>query len=125
MKKYLAKNKFMALVAILIAIVGIGQSIVLKDFAWFQRSGSLIVGVGIVLLARTFIVGKDLLLYIKSAETPYNINSEEHFKFLSQPTPEYIKNDLASRIAIGWIGPLISFIGTVIWGYGDLLNRLT
>jgi hypothetical protein len=112
----------MCVAAIVISIIGFFQSIYCENFVWFARSGSLVVGIGIVLLARTYIVKKDLLLEIQSSETPYNINSPDHFKALDLPVPEYVKNDLASRAAIGVIGPIISFIGTIVWGYGDLLN---
>ncbi len=123
MKNLLSSIPFMTAMAILVAALGVVQSIYLKDFIWFGRSGSLIVGIGIILLARTSIVNKDLLLNIKSSETPFNLNSPEHFHALNQPVPDYVKNDLASRRATGVVGPIISFIGTVIWGYGDLLNH--
>lgn len=124
MKTFFSNNKYMAATALLCAGFGIGQSIVYKDFTWFARSGSLIVLTGVLLLARTFIVGKDLLPFIKSSDTPYNVNSRQHFEALNQPVPDYVKNDLDSRTAVGWLGPLICFAGTVIWGYGDLLNLL-
>ncbi len=124
MRSILSNHKLMTFAAIVIAIAGIVQSIIYKDFIWFLRSGSIIVGIGIVLLARTYLVKKDLLLDITSSETPYNVNSPEHFKALNQSVPDYVKNDLASRAAIGLYGPCISFIGTIIWGYGDLLNIL-
>lgn len=124
MRALYSNYKLMTLASMIVAVAGIVQSLFYKDFTWFLRSGSIIVGIGIVLLARTFIVKKDLLLDVTSSETPYNLNSPEHFKALNQPIPDYVKNDLASRAAIGLYGPCISFIGTIIWGYGDLLNIL-
>jgi hypothetical protein len=124
MRKLFSSIPFMTAMATLVAVIGFVQSIYLKDFIWFSRSGSIIVGLGIVLLARTSIVKKDLLLNVTSSDTPFNLNSPEHFKALGEPVPDYVKNDLASRSAIGVVGPLISFIGTIIWGYGDLLNHL-
>ena len=114
----------MTTMAILFAVGGFLQGIYFKDFIWFSRSGSIVVGIGIVLLARTSIVKEDLLLNIESSETPFNVNSPQHFEALGEPVPDFVKNDLASRSAVGVIGPFISFIGTIIWGCGDLLNHL-
>ena len=124
MRKLFSSIPLMTIVAALFAVGGFAQSIYLKDFIWFSRSGSIVVGLGIVLLARTSIVKEDLLLNIKSSETPFNLNSPQYFEALGEPVPDYVKNDLASRSAVGVVGPIISFIGTIIWGYGDLLNHL-
>lgn len=124
MRKLFSSIPLMIIVAALSAVVGFAQSICLKDFIWFSRSGSIVVGLGIVLLARTSIVKEDLLLHIESSDTHLNENSPQYFEALGEPVPIYMKNDLASRSAIGVVGPIISFIGTIIWGYGDLLNHL-
>ena len=124
MRNLFSNHKFMITASIIIVIINILLSFIYKDFIWFQRCGSIIVGIGIILLARTYIVKRDLLLDITSSETNYNKNSPEHFKELNQPVPKYVKEDLSSRAAIGFYGPCISFIGTIIWGYGDLLNNL-
>ena len=124
MKKIFSNILFLTISATTIGIIGIIHSIIVQDFIWFQRSGSLIVGIGIILLSRPFIIDKDLLLNIRSSETLHNINSPENFHVLNEQVPDYVLNDQASRKAIGWLGPLISFIGTVIWGYADLLILL-
>ena len=124
MRKLFLSIPLMTIVAALSAVVGCAQSIYLKYFIWFSRSGSIVVGLGIVLLARTSIVKEDLLLNIESPDTHLNENGPQYFKALGKPIPIYVKNDLASRSAIGVVGPIISFIGTIIWGYGDLLNHL-
>src|SRR5947207_14926591 len=90
-RKLFSSIPSMTAMATLFAVGGFAQSIYLKDFIWFSRSGSIVVGLGIVLLARTSIVKKHLLLNIKSSDTPFNVNSPEHFKALGEPVPDYVK----------------------------------
>ncbi len=122
MKKYISNNKILVGIAAFLVLVGIIQSLILKDFIWFSRSGSLIVAIGIILLSRTFIIGKDILLSIENADTSENLNSPEYFLERNIEVLDYVKNDILSRIAIGRLGPIVSSIGTIVWGYGDLLN---
>ena len=121
--KLFSSNHSLSVIAFLFALIGLVQSIYLQDFIWFSRIGSMVVGVGIVLLARPSIVNEDLLPNVQSADTLFNLNSQEHFKALGETVPDYVINDLASRNAIGVIGPIITLLGTFIWGYGDLFNH--
>ena len=124
MKKLFSNNSAMIILAIISLLIGFIYSLIIRDFAAFQRSGALLVAIGIILLSRTFIVGRDLLINVRSSDTPYNINGPDHYMYQNLPIPEYVNNDIESRKAIGWIGPLISSIGTIVWGYGDLLNLI-
>jgi len=38
--------------------------------------------------------------------------------------PENVKEDVKSRKAVGRFGPWVLFIGTIIWGFADLLNNV-
>ena len=123
MKRIFSNNIILITIASFILLAGLTQSLILKDFIWFSRCGSLIVAIGIILLSRTFITGKDLLLTVFGADVPENINGPEYYKKRNEVIPDYIEEDIISRKAIGWYGPLVSSVGTLIWGYGDLLNN--
>lgn len=117
--KLLTSNTFMLCLAIFFASIVVIHSLYAKNFIWLSRSGSLLVSIGIVLISRTFIIKKDLLLNI--GDKNMNMNSPEYFEAEKQQIPDYIKTNEESKKAIGIFGPLISVFGTVIWGYGELL----
>ena len=110
----------MTLTAIIVMILGFVISVKCNDHLWFQRFGSILVGIGIVLLARTFITRVDIKTPILGEHTRLNIFEKEHYKIIGEEVPDFVKTDIESRKAIGLYGPLISFIGTLIWGFGDL-----
>lgn len=124
MKKLFISNNALIMTAVVLVLYGFSHGFIVKDFIWFARSGSLVVAIGILLLSRTFLSGEDLLLFIGDEETLENKNHPEYYKKRQLEIPEYIKNDQDSRKSIGIYGPVISAVGTIIWGYGDLLNNL-
>ena len=111
----------MSIIAFVVFLLGIFTSVKCNDPYWFQRFGSILVGIGIILLARTFITGEDLKTPILGSDTGLNIFGEEHYEKIGETIPEFVKNDIESRRAIGIYGPIISFVGTLIWGFGDLI----
>ncbi len=124
MKKIISNNKTMVCISISLFLIGFLHSVIVKDFIWFQRIGAIIVCVGILLLSRPSLINQSLLSEVGMANSPFNSNDPEHYKFIGEPVPEIVSEDSKSRIAVNKLGPLITFIGTVIWGYGDLINRL-
>lgn len=106
--------------AIIFAVIGIIHSLVVNNFIWFSRSGSLLVSIGIILISRTFIINKELLINV--GDKNMNMNSPEYFEAENKSVPDYIKLNEQSKKAIGVYGPIISVFGTVIWSYGELLN---
>ena len=122
--KLLANNYILVALSFVTACIGFIAGFVARDFQWFSRSGSLVVGLGITLVARTAFTKRDLLPDVTSAETQLNLNSPENFRSLGEPIPDYVKTDVAARKAVNVFGPISSFVGTVIWGFGDLLNHL-
>ena len=117
-------NRLLVALSIIIAIIGLLAGYTEKDFMWFARSGSLVVAIGILLISRTSFTGRDLLTPIIGAGTEVNVNSPDHFKKLGEPVPKYVLTDVEARNAIGKLGPLVTFAGTIIWGFGDLLNKV-
>lgn len=73
---------------------------------WFQRSGSIVVLLGVLIAARRIIrLGKNY----QNEDWNLPDKSSEGKRVLLDQRSEFI------------IGPIIAVIGTVVWGYGDLL----
>lgn len=73
-----------------------------KSAAWFQRSGSIVILIAV--FAELFVIKR-----LKSISDDQEIVSRKKFK-------NYISITNISVIAI-------SLIGTVVWGYGDLIYK--
>jgi len=114
----------MVLLASLFIIIGLVLASSFRDFMWFARFGSLVVGVGVVLISRPTIIGKDIKNDVIMAETGRSCLDPEHYAKLGQPVPDWLTEDLKSRRAVGIWGPIVTFTGTVVWGFGDLLNKV-
>ena len=121
----------MTLTATTIVAVSVYFDLSKSSWGWFQRSGSLVVLIGAVLGYRSIvrlgvsgvggaapfavkakIVSVDNSGPVQMARVAYD---DETQKMLT----EYANDKLA-----GFIGAALIVIGTVIWGYGDLLGRL-
>jgi hypothetical protein len=121
MRKPLANVPLMTLAAVFFAVIGVLLSMCLRDFIWFERFGSMITCVGILLLSRPALVGQDILLDVKMT-TGLSSLDPEHYRAVDEPIPPAVIQDRRSRRAVYQIGPSITIIGTIIWGFGDLLN---
>lgn len=114
----------MVAVAILLSLGGLLIGYVCKDFTWFARFGALVVAIGITLLSRASLIRQDIMTHVLQSETGLSHLNPEHYKQIGEPVPDWVHEDRQTRAAVGVWGPLVSFIGTLIWGFGDLLNRL-
>jgi hypothetical protein len=122
MRKILTNNPLMLSTAGFLAMVGIVVSLWRSDFSWFARFGSVITGIGMVILTRPSIIGKDILLHIGMAETGLSQLDREHYRRVGEPIPDWLIEDEKSRKAVGVFGPVVTLIGTLVWGFADLLN---
>ena len=118
----MTNNQVMAGLCAAILLIGFLAACWKNDFVWFARCGSLVVGLGLVVLCRAVVSGHEVKPTIIGADTGLNMNSRAHFERLGEPVPEYILEQERNLLAIGVLGPLLSIIGTVVWGFGDLLN---
>jgi len=101
----------------LILIASIIASLLYGDWTWFQRSGSLMVLIGVVLGGQNGIRrGFEGLIHDK-----FHIDYGH-----TVPTPDEIETDWQTKVDIlaAQIGIGLAVPGTIIWGYGDLLARL-
>lgn len=124
MRKLLSNNSFLVLSAVFVGVAGFIISFVVRDFMWFARFGSLIVAIGIILLSQATILNIDVSLDVLGAETDLSLFSEEYYARVNEPVPEWVPPHRAARFALGVLGPAVTGIGTIVWGFGDLLNIL-
>lgn len=124
MRTFFGDTRAMLTLAILLALSGLLVGYLLMDFSWFARFGALVVTVGITLLSRASVIREDVIAHVIQSNTGLSQLNPDHYKMIGDPTPEWVHEDLRTRTAIGVWGPLVTFIGTLIWGFGDLLNRL-
>jgi hypothetical protein len=123
-RRSLTSNARLATIAIALLAIGFGVSIAAENFTWLNRFGSLVICVGVLVLARPMILGEDVRAPIYTEETGLPDTDPQHYETLGEPVPDWVKQDRMSRTAVGWLGPLIVFIGTVVNGFGDLLNKV-
>jgi uncharacterized membrane protein YfcA len=109
--------------ATILAIVGIVLSIYLHEFLWFARFGSVITFIGIVLFNRPRIIRQDLLPDVQMAETGLSSHDPEHYRRVQEPIPPAVVDDQRSRRALSF-AIWITLGGTIIWGFGELLNSV-
>lgn len=94
------------------------------DWVWFQRSGSLITLMGILLTGR-------IIFRLKGASKPilYTtkiLGSTSDGRLITQDPPERIESKRQNKLdeASLFHGQILLIIGCLIWGYGDLINKL-
>ena len=124
MRTIFGNTRAMLILASLLVFGGLTLGCGLKDFTWFARFGALVVATGITLLSRASIVREDIIAHVLQDNTGLSQLDPQHYKKLGQPMPEWVHEDQRTRMAVGVWGPLLSFVGTLIWGFGDLLNKL-
>jgi hypothetical protein len=124
MQKLFRNTHAMVAIAILLSLAGLLIGYVCQDFTWFARFGALVVAIGITLLSRASLIRQDIMTHVLQSETGLSHLDPEHYKQIGEPVPDWVHEDRRTRAAVGVWGPLVSFIGTLIWGFGDLLNRL-
>jgi hypothetical protein len=122
MRKLFANSFIMITVAALLAAVAVAVSICAHNFSWFARSGALITGIGIIVLTRPSVIGKDIMLRIVMDESGLTQLDPEYYVRRSEPIPAWLIEDRKSRNAVGIFGPILTLFGTLIWGFADLLN---
>lgn len=124
MRTFFGNTQAMLILASLLVFGGLTLGYALKDFTWFARFGALVVAAGITLLSRASIVREDIIAHVLQDNTGLSHLDPQHYTKIGQPMPEWVHADQRTRMAVGVWGPLVSFVGTLIWGFGDLLNKL-
>lgn len=110
----------LTILAVFILTLGVIGSIAGGDWSWFQRTGSLTVLVGGLMALRQPL----------SRPLQYRVHYDPEFrvrnnKLVGQFIAQFAHHgfdDLDARMQRR--GGLLVVVGTFIWGFGDLLNRL-
>lgn len=82
------------------------------------------VAVGITLFSRARVIHEDIQTHVLTEETGLSHLDPARYKQIDEPVPERVHEDLRTRLAVGVWGPLVTFVATLIWGFGDLFNKL-
>ncbi len=106
-------------IALLTVVAGVLLSLRLGDWGWFARSGALLVVNGIILTSHHIIEHiHNLNHYQRQRDTHFNRDWARDDKRL------FIQDDPAARWLSEKHGLYLLIVGTLIWGFGDLLNGL-
>lgn len=131
MRRILLNTPFLFLLTLLVVALSIHADIGNKSWLWFQRSGSVVVFFGALLSYRSIVrlgkngVGGAPVLFAKA--TVVSTNSAGPIQTMkvaydAETEEQFIQHAL-DKFA-GYIGTWLMVIGTVIWGYGDLLGAV-
>jgi hypothetical protein len=124
LRKALTNNWLMAGVAIVLLAAGAWLNVLHHNFQWLSRFGALVTCAGVITLARPSILREDIKGHIIKADTGLSHLDPAHWKKLGKPLPDYVREDIRSRIAVGWLGPLMCLLGTATNGFAELLNKV-
>jgi hypothetical protein len=114
-KRVITNVYLISVLAIAVGGMSLYFDFYLKVPHWFQRSGSIITILGAILSARK-LISKGIKESIESEYVCSGGDSETDF---SEIAAEAKKN-----VQSAYIGIFFIIIGTVIWGYGDIISKL-
>ncbi|HZF77007.1 MAG TPA: hypothetical protein VE033_14365 [Acetobacteraceae bacterium] len=105
--------------AVLAAGGGVWASAGTGDWTWFSRSGAVLTGLGLLLASRKVLIARaDLLALLQEMEAADGAERTARlasFKRLQRD----IDRQLLERVGFGLL-----MLGTLVWGFGDLIGRL-
>ncbi|MCW8824840.1 MAG: hypothetical protein OQK78_00265 [Gammaproteobacteria bacterium] len=105
--------------AIVTLMIGALLSLEFDDWGWFSRSGSLVVINGIILTSHQIIQHMHNL-------SQYQQQRQSQFQrdWAHEDKHHLIRDDSENRWKSEKYGLYMLIVGTVVWGFGDLLNRI-
>lgn len=113
--KFLGNKKAVITFSVFMALAGIFISTFNSDWLWFSRFGSLITVAGLLLISSQSFV-KGIYLANASATICAELDKEGNAIVTNEEDRK-----IGSKI---FTGIVITIIGTVIWGFGDLVGKL-
>ncbi|WP_439598679.1 hypothetical protein [Falsiroseomonas sp.] len=105
--------------SVLSMAAGIWLSIGTGDWMWFARSGAILTALGLVLASRKVLIARaDLLALLSDME---RVDGAERTVRLA--SFKRLQRDI-DRQVMERAGFALLILGTLVWGFGDLLGRL-
>ncbi len=112
-----AHSGFLLTMAIGVAVIGIAASLVAGEWHWFSRSGAVVVLIGVLMSARRCVrIGFKGLRQDETA-----IDCKPSLQASEQKNTE---KEHSQDIGAAQRGIWVAVVGTLIWGFGDLLDLL-
>lgn len=107
-------------VAALALVVGTYASGQTHNAMWLARSGAIVVAMGVFLMANAQLNGVDIA-DVWDDNFEYKIDDPKYYLSLGEPIPDWVAKHQSARLALEVLGPTVTLVGTVIWGFGDLM----
>jgi hypothetical protein len=129
--RVLASSRFLLLLTAVVVAASVYADWGQSNWLWFQRSGSVIALVGAVLGFRSIVrlgkagVGGANPVFLRGTVKSVDGSGPVQRVRLAydDETKETLRQSTLDRDA-GAIGAILLLLGTVVWGYGDLLGRV-
>ncbi len=109
--KILESKAVIILFAVCMAIAGVVLSVVHSEWLWFSRFGSLITVAGLLLISSPSFIMSDVS----------NVSLVAVDENQNEMITDKKQRQVGSEICAGII---ISILGTVVWGFGDLIGQI-
>jgi len=130
--KSINKYNTVAYISIFILLItGIVPSIIFSDWGWFGRSGALLVvfGIFIIWLDYESIINEDLNIVFSGfrdhlKDSDANLTTSEVDRIEKEIQGKFDEVSDRTKKRYKNIEFFIVAIGTLIWGYGDLMNKV-
>lgn len=120
MTRFPLTTKKALFLSLIVSAFSIWLSLRLQDWTWFARSGSLIVIIGIFLTS-TQIIENSRRLHTRKQHHENNF-SRDYASDIKNNTLENSRHRDEDVWESGLKGLYLLIVGTIIWGYGDLLG---
>ena len=119
MPRFLFTTKKALFLSLVVGAISVWLSLRLDDWSWFARSGSIIVVIGIFLTSTQIIENSQRL---RSRKQHHDSNfGRDYASDIKNRTLENSRHHDEDVWESGLKGLYLLIVGTIIWGYGDLL----
>lgn len=120
MRNILLNTFFVVVLVLTSSVISFWYSLETGDFVWFSRAGSIVTVFGILLTVKHNILSNSRDL--ESVVMEKNNYAKYAPKKGSDKYTEH-ENSAKGIIRDEYVGILITILGTIVWGYGDLLGE--